>query len=76
MTVIDHPSKNSDRRHYECDWCGKCGPWGDGWRWYGSYRDLEDDPKSITVFCSEDCQKDGEHNGAVKPLPVKLPRRK
>jgi hypothetical protein len=48
------------RRLYCCDCCGKTEEWGDGWAWYGSYRQLEDegmkDSKPVMTMCSADCR--------------------
>ena len=57
MGITDKYALNG-KRLYSCDLAG-CGsqdaPWGRGWIWYGSYRDIDDDPSSVLVFCSQDC---------------------
>lgn len=46
-------------RRYRCDACGKFEPWGEGWVWYGSWKQLEGQGlprvKPIEVYCSEEC---------------------
>ena len=45
-------------------------PWDKDWRWYGSYRDLEDDPFAVPAFCSDACQK--EHEAYVTPITLEV----
>lgn len=42
------------RRLYRCDCCGKTDIWSDGWRWFGSYRQLDEDEPVMTM-CSAEC---------------------
>lgn len=42
---------------YTCDQCKGTGPWGPTWRWYGSYRDLDNfGPDGVAKLCSEACR--------------------
>lgn len=43
-------------------------PWGPNWSWYGSYKDLDDDPFSIPTFCSERCK--AEADGIMNPAKI------
>ncbi|MCZ4270941.1 hypothetical protein [Maritalea porphyrae] len=49
----------SGKRLYACD-APDCNvrrvPWSSRWVWYGSYKDLDEDPASILTFCSEECR--------------------
>lgn len=38
------------RALHACCLCDKVGPWTDGWRWYGSYREHEDGVP-VMKFC-------------------------
>jgi hypothetical protein len=50
--------ENIKRTVWECDVCGHKGFWSDAWRWYGSYKDLEDKGrKGIKVTCSDNCSR-------------------
>lgn len=42
-------------RSYCCGQCFQVGEWGEGWMWYGSWKAFEDNPKSIEIYCSEEC---------------------
>lgn len=44
---------------HACGTCGFLDVWGKDWRWYGSYRDI-DDGEPVAKFCSDACQKRGE----------------
>lgn len=41
-------------RVHACSGCGQSWPWDEGWRWFGSWQDVEDG-KDVTVFCSRPC---------------------
>lgn len=43
------------KRLYICDACGHLDKWGDTWGWYGSYCQVEDNPKTIIMSCSSEC---------------------
>ena len=57
MGITDRRSyaEVGSRRLYECDGCKNLSSWRKGWLWYGSYRDLENDPENVRTFCSDDC---------------------
>jgi hypothetical protein len=46
-----------------CCICGRLAPWGDGWSYYGSYKDLEDGTP-VPKFCSEVCKAKGGPDAA------------
>lgn len=50
----------SGKRLYTCD-NPDCDvrrvPWRNSWIWYGSYKDIEDDPFAIPTFCSDACKQ-------------------
>lgn len=67
------------RRHYQCDVCGRIGPWMKDWTWYGSYRDLKGytvngkyfEPKGVLMFCSRACvEKERATNLELPPFEV------
>jgi hypothetical protein len=45
---------------YRCNCCGKEELWNDGWAWYGSYRDLENqgmkNAEPVLFMCSSLCR--------------------
>lgn len=41
---------------YKCDACGKVEPWGDGWRWLGSWIMWDVHPELLIHVCSKKCQ--------------------
>lgn len=72
-----HDGQTPDGRHiYNCDGpdCGtQRAPWGKGWMYYSSYKEIEDDPYGFPTFCSEDCVLDFRelqfHNGETRIIP-------
>lgn len=41
---------------HKCSNCNKVEEWGEGWSWYGSYRDIDDNVPVIKT-CSEECKR-------------------
>lgn len=62
--IVAHDQYNR-RTTYQCDNCGKRGPWGPGWVWYGSLADLDDD-KPVTHGCSMRCAKAARKKGVLR----------
>ncbi len=68
------------RRLYKCDGprCGaSCEPWGGTWLWYGSYRDIEDDPYGFPTFCGFGCATayaKRKNASATKPVVMPFPQ--
>ena len=44
-------------RLWDCTTCGQQGPWGPGWAWFGSYRELEATGIPTAVVCSDVCRR-------------------
>jgi hypothetical protein len=70
--LVELPGRNK----WECDGCGKLDFWTDEHQWYGSYRDIDGDPKfrsrpsgpeQIVVTCSEACRREVVAKGLVPP---------
>ena len=59
MPISDNQSPGG-RRIYECDCCGNREPWGAGWAWFGSYRQMEDFGRKgvapVMTICSATCR--------------------
>ena len=53
-------------RIWTCDICGKKEPWGDQWRWYGSYRTYEETGEPEFVACSMACRNDDRTKALVE----------
>lgn len=54
-------------RVHTCSICGKIDNWKDGWSWFGSYRELEDEPWKILKFCSDACLTIGQREHKLPP---------
>lgn len=52
-------------KNHTCTVCGYTGPWDDRWTWYGSYKQLDEDPKSIIKVCSKQCRDKAKEDGLV-----------
>lgn len=73
MSITSRRSIHTGNRLYECDQCGERSPWEKGWLWYGSLRDVEDEPTSVWVFCSQTCleaKRLSQFEAGENPLPV------
>lgn len=46
-------------------------PWSSNWQWYGSLRDMDEDPLSLITFCSEECKAEGEKLMNPQPLTAR-----
>ena len=44
----------SNRQVHTCSICGKTGFWDDNWRWYGSWKEIDDGKNPIKI-CSKEC---------------------
>lgn len=57
MNVV-HSTKHLDtaRRIYRCSTCDNLFNWSDGSAWYGSLKQLENEPSKIKYYCSEKCK--------------------
>ena len=56
--VVDTEGKRlfpANKKVHTCSTCGKQDIWGEGWQWYGSWKDI-DDGKEITKTCSTECR--------------------
>lgn len=40
---------------YECNTCGELFNWDNESSWYGSYKQMEEQPNKIKYFCSDKC---------------------
>ena len=58
---------------YNCDGPGcpeKRTTWKRGWIWYGSIRDMEDDPYGFPTFCSMKCAKAYSASTSAPAIPA------
>jgi hypothetical protein len=55
-------------RTHVCSTCGKIDNWKDGWVWFGSYRQIEDEPEKILKFCCESCMTVGQREHKLPEL--------
>jgi len=63
-----HKSQTRERRRkppetkgiHTCTTCGHSGPWTKNWRWWGSYKDI-DDGRAVEKFCSKHCALESKH---------------
>lgn len=46
---------DKSRNVYVCSTCGKLFNWSDECSWFGSYKQMDNDPNSVTYYCSEKC---------------------
>jgi hypothetical protein len=58
---------------WRCSWCGKVGPWQEGWGGYWSYRDEDDGlyadhGRGYPVWCSPECGAQVSASGACSEL--------
>ncbi len=44
------------RKVWRCAVCGTTGGWSDGWRWFGSFRQVEETGAPEFVVCSKACR--------------------
>jgi hypothetical protein len=62
---------DSGRLLHCCCICGRLDTWGEGWSYYGSYRELEDGIP-VPKFCSPACQVQGGPNAGNVTQEMKL----
>lgn len=43
-------------------------PWRKGWQWYGSFKDVDNDPFSVFALCSDACR--GEFDKHIQPKQI------
>ena len=59
MEVVYNKTKTKldlSKRIYECSSCGELFNWDDNSTWYGSYKQLEEEPEKIKYYCNVRCQ--------------------
>ncbi|MEN0071276.1 MAG: helix-turn-helix transcriptional regulator [Propionicimonas sp.] len=58
VMVLDDATTDQEPtvRIWACDQCGKRAPWGEGWTWYGSLRQIEETGTPDFVLCSSTCR--------------------
>ena len=54
---LDEATEPPTIRVWACAQCGKREPWGPGWYWYGSLRDLDLTGEPEYVVCSRACRE-------------------
>lgn len=70
MGMTDKKSIHTGRRLYECDNCGDTAPWGRGWLWFGSYKDVENGVGCVPIFCSRQCLQEFRSQQVARNEPV------
>lgn len=61
---INKTGLNTNKLIYQCKTCGKLFNWDSNSSWYGSYKQLEDQPDKIKYFCSDKCVANNENNNS------------
>jgi endogenous inhibitor of DNA gyrase (YacG/DUF329 family) len=56
---------------HKCTTCGGESPWGPSWKWFGSYRDLDND-EPIMKFCSDSCAEVAVGRGFIPKNAPKM----
>ena len=51
------PPLDYSKKVYECSICKRWFNWYEEASWYGSYKDLEDNPEKIILCCSNKCKE-------------------
>lgn len=69
------------KSHWRCSWCGRVGPWTDGWGGYWSFRQEDDglyadNGNGYPVWCSPKCCAKVQASGACSPLVAPVVTRK
>lgn len=59
VIVLDDPPPPEPKQH-TCGVCRTVGLWDDEWRWYGSYRDVDERPEGVFTVCSTSCRRRSE----------------
>ena len=62
MEVIFKNQLDRKRQIYECSVCETWFNWGKGCSWYGSIKNMENDPKKLIYCCSEKCKDEHVRN--------------
>ena len=66
IDLADDPPEDA-RKIWRCAVCGHVGEWSDGWRWFGSFRQLEETGSPEFVVCSTECRNsDTAHRLATR----------
>ena len=55
VKTIGEETVNFKKNVYRCSYCGNMFNWNKDSSWYGSYADLEDNPRKIKYACSDQC---------------------
>jgi len=53
--VRDKNDLDPHKKVYQCFICNESFNWNKGSSWYGSMRQMDEDPNSVKCFCSEKC---------------------
>lgn len=46
---------NQNRKIYQCSKCGNLFNWNNQSSWFGSYKQMEEDPSKLKYYCSNKC---------------------
>ena len=49
---------DTGRKIYTCSICDSFFNWGEDSSWFGSYKQMHEDPKKLKYYCSEKCKKE------------------
>ena len=52
---INKTGLDTNKQIYQCKTCGKLFNWDGNSSWYGSYKQMENQPDKIKYFCSDKC---------------------
>ena len=50
------PAADDRPCEYRCTVCGTSGVWGPTWSWFGSYKEADQAPGRLPVFCTDPCR--------------------
>jgi len=50
-------------RQHTCTVCGHTGPWGKGWEWYGSLKQIDESLTPVFKVCDHICKSKAEAEG-------------
>lgn len=59
MKIVHNINKtglDTSRKIYKCSICDKLFNWDKNSSWHGTLRQMDDDPRKLTYFCSDKCQ--------------------
>ena len=58
MKVVFNKQKenlDTNKEIYRCNTCGKLFNWDKNSSWFGSYRQMENNPEKLKYYCSDKC---------------------